>query len=122
LKAAHSDRYTKFLSVMTDTRIKLELSQSELARVLKKPQSHVSKYERGERRLDVIAFIDLRDVLELNTCAVLRKVEGNEKNLDSRNGTVDISMTACDVGPIIVNRRLRFVRCRTVRCVTALVQ
>ena len=33
------------------------LTQHELARRLKKPQSFVAKYEGGERRLDVVEFL-----------------------------------------------------------------
>jgi transcriptional regulator with XRE-family HTH domain len=64
---------------MTDARVQLGLSQRELARLLKKPQSYVSKYERGERRLDVVEFMDLCKVLKLDVCGVLRKVEGKAK-------------------------------------------
>lgn len=35
-------------------RLNAQLTQSDLARRLGKPQSYVSKYESGERRLDVI--------------------------------------------------------------------
>lgn len=75
MKSIHTERYVRFLSVMTDARLKLGINQRELARLLKKPQSYVSKYERGERRLDVVEFMDLCKVLKLDPCAVLRKVE-----------------------------------------------
>lgn len=79
MKSVHTERYVRFLSVMTDARVQLGLSQRELARLLKKPQSYVSKYERGERRLDVVEFMDLCKVLKLDVCGVLRKVEGKAK-------------------------------------------
>jgi transcriptional regulator with XRE-family HTH domain len=64
---------------MTQARVRLGLSQRELARLLKKPQSFVSKYERGERRLDVVEFMELCKVLKLDACQVLRKIEHKEK-------------------------------------------
>lgn len=79
MKSIHSERYQKFLSLMTDARVQLGLSQRELARLLKKPQSYVSKYERGERRLDVVEFMDLCKVLKLDACDVLRKTEAKRK-------------------------------------------
>lgn len=39
---------------LKQTRLDAQLTQSDLARRLGKPQSYVSKYESGERRLDVI--------------------------------------------------------------------
>ncbi|WP_122690710.1 helix-turn-helix domain-containing protein [Pseudomonas viridiflava] len=39
---------------LKQTRLEAQLTQSDLARRLGKPQSYVSKYESGERRLDVI--------------------------------------------------------------------
>jgi transcriptional regulator with XRE-family HTH domain len=39
------------------------LTQAELAQRLRRPQSFVSKYETGERRLDVIELIEIADAL-----------------------------------------------------------
>lgn len=43
--------------VLTETRKKQALTQIDIAARLKKPQSFVSKYETGERRLNVGDFI-----------------------------------------------------------------
>ena len=37
--------------------------QSDLARKLGKPQSFVSDYERGQRRIDVLEFVRIADAL-----------------------------------------------------------
>lgn len=79
MKSIHSEPYGRFLSLMTEARVRLDLSQRELARLLKKPQSFVSKYERGERRLDVIEFMELCKVLKLDPCGVLRKIESKSR-------------------------------------------
>ena len=39
--------------MLRDVRREADLKQSELADMLGKPQSYVSKYESGERRLDL---------------------------------------------------------------------
>jgi transcriptional regulator with XRE-family HTH domain len=54
------------------------MSQEELAGRLGKRQQFVSKYESGERRLDVLEFVDIARVLELDGPALLTKVDRSE--------------------------------------------
>lgn len=42
------------------------MTQVEIAGRLGKPQSFISKYERGERRLDFTEFIDLANLIEID--------------------------------------------------------
>ena len=53
-KSLHSRRYEVFLGELRDARIRLGVTQEELAARLDATQSFVSKCERGERRLDVV--------------------------------------------------------------------
>jgi transcriptional regulator with XRE-family HTH domain len=46
-------------SALRDLRIKVDLTQSELAICLNRPQSYVSKYEAGERRLDIVEIMKI---------------------------------------------------------------
>jgi transcriptional regulator with XRE-family HTH domain len=48
------------------------LTQAQVASRLRKHQSFVSKYERGERRLSVIEFIDVVRALGAEPATVLR--------------------------------------------------
>ncbi len=57
------------------TRIHLDLTQADLARALGRPQSFVSKFERGERRLDVIEFLDVARALSLDPMRVIADLE-----------------------------------------------
>ena len=57
-----------------EARKKANLSQVELALRLKRPQSFVSKYERGERRLDVIEFRQVAVALGIDPIRLLRKL------------------------------------------------
>ena len=49
--------YEVLVEQLTKLRKEQSLTQKELAERLGKPQSFVSKYESGERKLDVIEFI-----------------------------------------------------------------
>jgi transcriptional regulator with XRE-family HTH domain len=42
------------------------LTQVQIAEKMNKPQSFVSKYERGERRLDFSEFIELANILRID--------------------------------------------------------
>jgi transcriptional regulator with XRE-family HTH domain len=48
------------------------MTQEELARRLNRPQSYISKYESGERRLDVIELLDVARALQISPASLLR--------------------------------------------------
>jgi transcriptional regulator with XRE-family HTH domain len=48
---------------LTKAREGAGLTQQQLARLLRKPQSFVSNYERGQRRIDVLELIRIVDAL-----------------------------------------------------------
>lgn len=50
----YSTAYRTFLSKLRSARTEARLTQVEVARRLRKPQSFVSKAESGERRLDIV--------------------------------------------------------------------
>lgn len=52
-KSIHSKEYKEIIEKLKLARLDVGLKQEDVARKLKKPQSYVSKIERGERRLDV---------------------------------------------------------------------
>jgi transcriptional regulator with XRE-family HTH domain len=60
-KSLYSAQYQQLCSLLRDLRRAAQLTQVEVARRLDVPQSFVSKYESGERRLDVV---ELRHVAE----------------------------------------------------------
>ena len=56
-KSTFSRKYDYFRALLIEARRNAKLTQVDLAERLHRPQSFVSKYERGERRLDVIEFL-----------------------------------------------------------------
>ncbi len=65
-KSVFTEEYNQFRKMLIDARKAANLSQAELSAKLDRPQSYVSKYERGERRLDLIEFLELAQVLEID--------------------------------------------------------
>lgn len=62
----HRQHYQIFRSLIVDARLASGLTQVQIADRLGKPQSYVSKYERGERRLDFTEFVELADIIGIN--------------------------------------------------------
>ncbi len=75
MKSVFTDEYNEFLQVMVAARKQANLTQQRLAELLNKPQSYVSKYERKERRLDVIEFLIIAKVLEIDPCNVIKQID-----------------------------------------------
>lgn len=57
-----SFEYTRFLKLLIKARENRGLTQAEVARLLGKPQSYVSRCESGERRVDVIELAEFAKV------------------------------------------------------------
>jgi transcriptional regulator with XRE-family HTH domain len=70
----HDPRYSVYRALLIELRERKALTQVEIAARLDKPQSYVSKYERGERRLDIIEMIDVATALEADPIAVLHEL------------------------------------------------
>ena len=70
----HTREYDRFRALLIDVRTKAGLSQAEVAKRLAKPQSFVSKFERGERRLDVVEFKSVAQALGFDALRFLRRL------------------------------------------------
>jgi len=54
-----SSRQLILLDALKCLRVDRKLTQVELANKLQRPQSYISKYEKGERRLDLIEISEI---------------------------------------------------------------
>ena len=73
-KSVFTDRYRLFLQLLIQERKDKGITQVQLAEKLQKPQSYVSKYENGERRLDVIEFLDIAGCLGIDPAEFIKKL------------------------------------------------
>lgn len=83
MKSVFTEEYEAVLSGLVAARKGAGITQQELARRLGKPQSFVSKYERRERRLDVVELVLIARALGFDPCRVIRDIEAR---LASRSG------------------------------------
>ena len=75
LKSVFTGEYELFLRRLISARQAAGLTQQDVAGRLNKLQSFVSKYERGERRLDVVEFVAICRVLEVDPSRIVREIE-----------------------------------------------
>jgi len=73
-KSIHSDAQLYFAELLVKARKRAGLTQVQLAERIGRPQSFVSKYEAGERRLDVVEFIGLARALDADPVAFVRRL------------------------------------------------
>jgi transcriptional regulator with XRE-family HTH domain len=74
-KTTFSPEYEIFCDLLRECRQKKGLTQTHLCLLLEKPQSFVSKYEMGERRLDVIELVNICRVLGISLTAFTSRLE-----------------------------------------------
>lgn len=74
-KSVFTDKYERLRRVLIEARQAAGFTQVELAERLKRPQSYVSKYERGERRLDVVEFIEVANTLGFSASEFVDKID-----------------------------------------------
>lgn len=67
----HSPRYKKLRTLLAKARREATLTQADVSERLQRPQSFVSKYESGERHLDVLEFIDVCKALGISPLDVM---------------------------------------------------
>ncbi|MGX9182131.1 helix-turn-helix domain-containing protein [Mesorhizobium sp. BHbdii] len=73
-KSLRSPRHQRFLDQLISLRKASGLTQTQVAEKLGRPQSFVAKYEGGERRLDVVEFLDVTAALGVDPCEILSKL------------------------------------------------
>lgn len=74
-KGIHDERYRWLIEQLIRARNCAGLSQAKLAASLGKPQQLVSRYGLGERRLDVVEFIDIAGALELDFASLFVQMQ-----------------------------------------------
>lgn len=74
-KNLYTQRQRILLDLLRKTREKAGLRQDDVAERLGRPQSFVSKYESGERRLDILELYDVCGALEITLNDFVKKLQ-----------------------------------------------
>lgn len=75
----HRHQYELFRKLLIAARDHAKLTQTQVAQRLGKPQSYISKYERGERRLDFTEFLELADIFAIDPVEFIERYRNNIK-------------------------------------------
>lgn len=68
--------YERLRRALVEARHQAGLRQQEVADLLSRPQSFVSKYEQGERRLDVVEFLSVCRAIRADPHSIIREIQG----------------------------------------------
>ncbi len=74
-ESIYTTRYRRLCELLVEARKSRGLSQAALAERLGWLQTVISKYERGERRLDLIEFLDVAQALEIDPHRIIRRLK-----------------------------------------------
>ncbi|MCK1303793.1 helix-turn-helix transcriptional regulator [Bradyrhizobium sp. 24] len=71
-KSLKSAEYARLIAALVAVRKDAGIRQQVLAKKLGRPQSFIAKYEGGERRIDVVEFIEIIRALDADPLKVYR--------------------------------------------------
>lgn len=77
-RSVYSPAYQRLCEWLIAARVAQHLTQATVAQRLGKPQSFVSKYERGERRLDFVEVVEIARVLSADPCELVSNLNANQ--------------------------------------------
>ena len=77
-------------------------TQAAVAARLGRPQSFVAKYECGERRLDVVEFIEVAEAIEFDPVAFVERIAGITGARRDRSMPVDSSGPVSGTGRAVL--------------------
>lgn len=74
VRSLRTPGHRALMQVLIEARKENEVTQQDLANRLSRPQSYIAKVETGERRLDVVEFIEWADALNLSPSDLIARV------------------------------------------------
>ncbi len=72
-RSTHHPNYQTLLTLLRDLRERAGVTQLALAESLGNTQTFISKVERGERRIDVVEFIEICNALGMDPVVAFRE-------------------------------------------------
>jgi ribosome-binding protein aMBF1 (putative translation factor) len=70
-----TNRQKRLVALIVERRKKSGLTQADVAKRLKRYQSFVATLESGQRRIDVVEFIDLAEIIGFDPAEVIKQLK-----------------------------------------------
>lgn len=84
MSSIYSKEYQQVIHALREARLAKGITQQVLANALNKPQSFVAKVESAERRLDIVEFISIAHLLDVDLMAILATIKITRKKIKSK--------------------------------------
>ena len=68
------DRKKLLLQALKNARLEAGMRQVDVALILSRPQSYIAKIESGERKIDLIEFLEFTKALGLDPVSLVKKL------------------------------------------------
>lgn len=78
-KTLTTNRHAALIKMLIEARERAGLTQTEYAKQLGEYQSYVARLESGQRRVDVVEFLEFGRVLQFDPVAEIRKLGENKE-------------------------------------------
>ena len=73
MKTIYNEIYLRLIADMRQARVDIGLTQSQLANLIGVRQSYFSKYEAGQKRLDIVELVTLCNILKLDVVEIVKR-------------------------------------------------
>lgn len=74
-----SPRHEALRELLVAERKKAGLSQEKLAKILRQHQSFVARLESGQRRIDVVEFLELAEIIGFDPNRALTQIKAHKR-------------------------------------------
>ena len=85
MKSTYTEAYQLLLSSIEKARKESKMTQAEVANKLGQYQSYIAKIENGERRIDLIEFLEIARLISLDPHEMIKNIQNlASSNIDSK--------------------------------------
>ncbi len=81
MASVYAEDYQYVIGMLKKARKKRGVTQAQLSEAFGRPQSFIAKVENGERRLDIVEFLHLARLLDLEPMDVINRIYSKYKPL-----------------------------------------